>query len=251
MFMEELNKAIEYLKTKNQIKQELLYNFNTFRALMNITMPYDLSDDYYKWQDLILLNNLELKEITEVYDLKFNNQIALFKGDITTIKADVIVNACNEKLLGCFQPLHNCIDNAIHSHAGLQVRRDLIEVMKEQGNDEQNGKCKVTSGYNLPSKYIFHTVAPKCFYGVSKQAAEDLKNCYLSCLQKADEMNLQSIVFCSIATGIYKYPIKKASKVAISTVKEYLKNTNSKLKVVFNLYSLENYKIYERELNEN
>ena len=218
---------------------------------MNITMPYDLSDDYYKWQDLILLNNLELKEITEVYDLKFNNQIALFKGDITTIKADAIVNACNEKLLGCFQPLHNCIDNAIHSHAGLQVRRDLIKVMKEQGNDEQNGKCKVTSGYNLPSKYIFHTVAPKCFYGVSKQAAEDLKNCYLSCLQKADEMNLQSIVFCSIATGIYKYPIKKASKVAISTVKEYLKNTNSKLKVVFNLYSLEDYKIYERELNEN
>lgn len=152
--MEELIKAINYLKDKNEIKQNLPYEFNSFRALMNITMPYDLGDDYYKCQDAIIQAESKKKNIIDVNTLSFNNQIALFKGDITTIKADTIVNACNEKLLGCFQPLHGCIDNAIHSYAGLQVRRDLIKVMQAQGHDEENGKCKVTSGYNLPSKHI-------------------------------------------------------------------------------------------------
>ena len=144
----------------------------------------------------------------------------MYKGDITLIKADAIVNACNNKLLGCFVPGHHCIDNAIHSFAGLEVRRDLMKVMEEQGRDEPNGRCKVTKAYNLPSKYILHTVGP--VYSGSKQDNIDLESCYLSCLATADKMNLKSVVFCSLSTGIFGFPIEKASEIAIRTVKKYL-----------------------------
>ena len=245
--MHNLNWCIDYLKEYNQISQNLEYNWPTLRALLNITMPYNLSDEFYNKQDEVLKELLSQKEIFDVATL--NNGISLYKGDITLIKADTIVNACNSKLLGCFVPGHHCIDNAIHSFAGLQVRRDLMKVMEEQGHDEKNGDCKVTKAYNLPSKYIFHTVGP--VYSGSKQDILDLKSCYLSCLKVADEMKLDSIVFCSLSTGLFSFPIEKASVIAIRTVKKYLEEENKNIKkVIFNLFSDGDYDVYNRKIKE-
>ena len=151
--------CIEYLKKYNGIDAlPDMPDEALFRALQNITMPYALSEEFYQKQDAVLQEILSRKDITNVAD--FPDGISLWKGDITLLKADAIVNACNNKMLGCFVPGHHCIDNAIHSFAGLQVRRDMMKVMEAQGHDEPNGDCKVTPSYNLPSKYIFHTVGP-------------------------------------------------------------------------------------------
>lgn len=245
--MSNLKWCIDYLKEYNNIKQNLPYNWSSLRALLNTTMPYDLSEEFYLEQDNVLQEMLSQKEIFDVS--KLNEGISLYKGDITLIKADAIVNACNNKLLGCFVPGHHCIDNAIHSFAGLEVRRDLMKVMEEQGYDEPNGKCKVTKGYNLSSKYIFHTVGP--IYSGLSQDDIDLKNCYLSCLKKADEMNLESLVFCSLSTGLFGFPIEKASKIAIKTVRSYLEKENKNIKkVIFNVFSDGDYDVYNRNLKE-
>ena len=246
--MDDLKWCINYLKEYNHINTLLdVDDFNTLRSLMNITMPYDLSDEYYKRQDNILKVLLSKKEIIDISS--FKDGISLYKGDITLVKADAIVNACNNKMLGCFVPGHHCIDNAIHSFAGLQVRRDMINIMDAQGHDEPNGDCKVTKAYNLPSKYIFHTVGP--IYSGIKQDEIDLRNCYLSCLKKADEMKLESIVFCSLSTGIYGFPIEKASYIAINTVKEYLENDNKNIKkVIFNLFSGGDFDVYNRKIKD-
>ena len=242
-----LNWCIDYLKDYNHISQNLKYDWTTLRALLNVTMPYNLSDEFYDKQDEVIKEIISKKEIFDVATL--NNGISLYKGDITLIKADAIVNACNNKLLGCFVPGHHCIDNAIHSFAGLEVRRDLMKVMEEQGHDEENGKCKVTKAYNLPSKYIFHTVGP--VYSGSKQDALDLESCYLSCLKEADKMKLDSIVFCSLSTGIFGFPIEKASEIAIRTVKKYLEKENKNIKkVIFNLFSDGDYGVYSRKIKE-
>ena len=245
--MSNLNWCIDYLKEYNHISQDLEYNWTTLRALLNITMPYNLSDEFYDKQDEVIKDIISKKEIFDVVTL--NNGISLYKGDITLIKADAIVNACNNKLLGCFVPGHHCIDNAIHSYAGLEVRRDLMEIMEKQGHDEENGKCKVTKAYNLSSKYIFNTVGP--IYSESKQDALDLESCYLSCLKKADDMKLDSIVFCSLSTGIFGYPIEKASEIAIRTVKKYLEHEKQNIKkVIFNVFSDGDYDVYDRKIKE-
>lgn len=240
---------IEYLSKQSGENFEHLTDKNDkIRALMNISIPENLSDEFYKKQDEYLQNLYLSKKVVSADDILKNNQISLFLGDITLIEADAIVNACNSKLLGCFAPLHYCIDNAIHSFGGLQIRRDLLPVMKQQNGFEPNGKCKVTKAYNLPCKFVFHTVGPISRGFVTKNMEVDLRNCYQSCLQKADEMKLKNIVFCSISTGVFGFPIEKASDIAINAVKTYLASTNSKLKVIFNLFSQKDYEIYEKKL---
>lgn len=245
--MSNLNWCIDYLKEYNHISQNLEYDWTTLRALLNITMPYNLSDEFYDRQDEVIKEIVAKKEIFNVDNV--DDGISLYKGDITLIKADAIVNACNNKLLGCFVPGHHCIDNAIHSFAGLEVRRDLMKIMEVQGHDEENGKCKVTKAYNLPSKYIFHTVGP--IYSGLKQDNIDLESCYLSCLKMADKMELNSIVFCSLSTGIFRFPIEKASDIAMRTVKKYLEKENKNIKrVIFNLFSDGDYDVYSRKIKE-
>lgn len=238
--------CIHYLKCYNKVYNVPLERPEAqLRALMNITMPVDLSEEFYARQDGVLSAYLAQKEITDVS--QFEDGISVNVGDITLIRADAIVNACNNKMLGCFVPGHVCIDNAIHSFAGLQVRRDMMAIMAAQGHDEPNGMCKVTPGYNLPSRYIFHTVGP--IYSGSRQDEIDLANCYLSCLKKADEMGLTSIVFCCIATGLYGFPGKKAADIAVRTVRQYIADSNRHLKkVVFDVFSEEDYDIYDRLL---
>lgn len=247
--MDLLKEGIEYLLKYNRIETEVnKYSFDLFRSLMNITMPNNLDDSFYSLQDRIIQSQRRGDIISTEKTQILAKNIYLYKGDITLLKVDAIVNACNNKMLGCFIPLHRCIDNAIHSYAGLQVRRDLIEVMNKQGHDEENGKVKVTLGYNLPSKYIFHTVGPMVFGSVSKRDISDLKNCYLSCLNKAVEMKLDSIAFPCISTGEYHFDNALASEIAYETVNEYL-NTYSKLdiKVVFVVFKDIDYYLYKEK----
>lgn len=227
--MDDLKWCIDYLSSINKKGLSSEYTFERFRALMNITMPINLSDEYYTRQDRVLADYFSDKKFYDVSES--GGDISILQADITLLNADGIVNACNSKMLGCFVPCHNCIDNAIHSFAGLQVRRDLMNIMKVQGCDEPCGKCKVTYGYNFHSKYIFHTVGP--IYRADKQNEIDLRNCYTSCLEKACQMNLKSLVFCSLSTGLYGYPIEKASKIAVDAVSSYLEGCEGKIKVVF------------------
>ncbi len=243
--MNELKWCIDYLKEYNHISRELPTSWSTFRALLNITMPLNLSKEFYKKQDIVLKEELSKKQVVNAFI--FPEGISLYKGDITLIKADAIVNACNSQMLGCFVPGHHCIDNAIHTYAGLQLRKELMDIMSKQGHEEPNGQVKVTIGYNLLSKYVFHTVGP-IYSGIHRDET-DLANCYYSCLRKADEMKLESIVFCSLSTGIFGFPIEKASKIAIKCVKSYMNSENKNIKkVVFDVFSESDYEVYDRNL---
>ena len=217
------------------------------RALMNVTMPFDLEEEYYERQGKVLGSILARKKITRAEDLpEIRRGISLWRGDITLLAAEAIVNAGNARLLGCFAPLHLCIDNAIHSFAGLEVRRDLMAMMAAQGGEEPNGSCKVTKAYNLPSKYIFHTVGP-IYSGIGKDLS-DLASCYRSCLEKAEEMGLESIAFCSISTGVFGFPIERAAEIAVKTVLSELSDKNNVKKVIFCVFSERDESVYARTL---
>ena len=246
--MRDIEWCIAYLKGINHIRElPDIDEWALFRALLNITMPIDLSEEFYRRQDAVLQGRLQNQRIIDIS--VFPMGIFLYKGDITLLKADAIVNACNSQMLGCFKPGHHCIDNAIHSFGGLEIRRDLMKVMDEQGHDEPNGQCKVSEGYNLPAKYVLHTVGP--VYSGRKQDDFDLANCYISCLQKADEMGLKNVVFCSLSTGIFGFPIEKACKIAIKNAKNYLKHESKNIeRVVFDVFSEEDYGTYARALKE-
>lgn len=232
------------------------------RALMNTQTPVHLSDEFYEIQDRILSEETENKTLIRDIDIKpisqnpneIDSKIALWQGDITCLQVDAIVNAANSQMLGCFIPLHNCIDNQIHSAAGFQLRMDCYRIMQEQGHEEANGKAKITSAYNLPSKYVIHTVGPAIAYGEEPNNREiaELENCYKSCLELADSHNLKSIAFCSISTGVFNFPKEQACELAIETVRNYLKNkpeTNLE-KIIFNTYSDEATEIYMEKLEK-
>ena len=230
------------------------------RALMNTQTPVQLSDEFYEIQDRILIDETNNKDLVSWEDIEtisqnpneIDSKIALWQGDITYLKADAIVNAANSQMLGCFIPLHNCIDNQIHSAAGFQLRMDCYKIMQNQGHEEANGNAKITSAYNLPSKYVIHTVGPAIPYGREPDENEirELESCYQSCLELADEHELKSIAFCSISTGVFNFPKDQASKLAIETVRNYLKNNpNTNIeKIIFNTFSDEATEIYRKNL---
>ena len=217
-----------------------------FRALCNIRPPMPVSAEFLSLQNEYLTERKNKRGIIDVNSFLYAGGVSLFKGDITSLNADAIVNAANSAMLGCFHPLHNCIDNAIHSAAGVQVRLDCNDIMK--GNEAENGKVIVTKAYNLPSKFIFHTVGPIANGRVTKRNEQDLENCYLNCLHKADETGLKSIAFCCISTGVFGYPKEEAAKLAVKTVKNYLAKSGGNLKIIFNVFTEADYEIYKRIL---
>lgn len=248
--MDKLEQGIKYLLAYNRINTEIdAYSFDAFRALMNITIPDKLDGSFFLLQDSIIKDEYKKKTLVSLNEIeKLSKNIYLYKGDITLLKVEAIVNACNSKLLGCFIPLHRCIDNAIHSYAGLQVRRDLMIVMDKQNHDEENGLVKVTSGYNLPAKYIYHTVGPIIYGSETKNDILDLQNCYLSCLNKAKEMKLHTLAFPCISTGEYHFSNALASKIAYETVSDFLKNNlELDLKVVFVTFKDIDYSLYKEK----
>lgn len=162
--------------------------------------------------------------------------MVLWQGDITTLKADAIVNAANSALLGCFQPLHSCIDNLIHSRSGIQLRMACDRLMREQGHEEEVGKAKITPAFNLPARYVLHTVGPAVYGRVTERDCGLLASCYRSCLELAVENGCKSIAFCCISTGVFHFPNRKAAETAVTAVRDYLAGDCSIEKVIFNVY---------------
>jgi len=253
---EQLDYLINYLIDERgeniDIPNDYQSKRNLLRALMNIRLPDEISDEFLKVQDEFLTAETLSKNLTSVEDIgEVKGKLYLWQGDIATLKVDAIVNAANSKLLGCFIPLHNCIDNVIHSAAGLQLRRDCNSIMKVQGADEDVGKAKITSAYNLPSDYVIHTVGPAIPHG-AEPSVEDMKklaSCYESCLDIAGANGLNSIAFCCISTGVFNFPQDLACKIAVKTVEEYLDSHETTLNhVVFNVFVDDDYLIYKKEL---
>ncbi|MDE6584910.1 MAG: protein-ADP-ribose hydrolase [Anaeroplasmataceae bacterium] len=230
---------------KDQLSQEIV-----LRGLMNLRMPKKASDVFLEIQDAYLQERLKEKGITDIKDLRpIKDGLYLWKGDITTLKCDAIVNAANSQLLGCFIPNHRCIDNAIHTFAGVKLREECAHLMNSLGREADTGEAFLTNAYNLPSKYIIHTVGPIVGYILTEQNKRDLERCYLSCLKLAESKHLESIAFCCISTGEFHFPNDEAAKIAIHTVLKYKEEIGSKIKVIFNVFKEIDYDIYKRLLN--
>ena len=220
------------------------------RAMMNVWMPAPIDEEYKRIEGEYLRQDIADRGVTRLDDLSpIQGDLYLWQGDITTLECDAIVNAANSQMLGCFVPLHNCIDNCIHSAAGLSLRYRCYEIMREQGHEEPTGQAKITPGYNLPCQYVLHTVGPIVSGRLTEEHCELLKSCYLSCLQLAEENGCESIAFCCISTGVFGFPQHKAAQIAVSTVKEYKKTTGSDTKVIFNVFKDDDLMIYRSLLN--
>jgi O-acetyl-ADP-ribose deacetylase (regulator of RNase III) len=245
---------IEYLFGENdryngvQIPSDSKEQFNLYRSLVNVRMPAPISEEYLQIEDEFLKEETAQKGITPITALNFKNDISIWQGDITTLECDAIVNAANSKLLGCFCPCHACIDNCIHTFAGVRLRLKCNEIMENQLFDEPTGKAKITPAYNLPCKYVLHTVGPIVYGELTEKHEELLAFCYEECLKCADENGLKSIAFCCISTGEFHFPNDKAAEIAVKTVKDYKAKTDSNIKVVFNVFKDKDRKIYEQLL---
>ena len=221
------------------------------RSLMNVRLPAPLPDRYIEIESEYLKEETESKGITRLADLSpAQAGLYLWQGDITTLECDAIVNAANSQMLGCFQPLHTCIDNCIHTFAGLRLRNRCAEIMREQGHEEPTGQVKITPAYNLPCEYVIHTVGPIVRGRLSGQHEELLASCYRSCLALAEENGIGSLAFCCISTGVFGFPQRRAAQIAVQTVREYLKNAHRTIEVIFNVFKDEDYKIYRELLGE-
>ena len=231
------------------VPQEEQVQKHLLRALFNVRMPKTASEEFLKIQDEYLWEEIRQKGVTDPADLTpLQPDIYLWQGDITTLKCDAVVNAANSQMLGCFCPNHGCIDNAIHTFAGIQLRLACAELMKKQGHEEPTGQAKITLAFNLPCRYVLHTVGPIVNGRLTERDCTLLRSCYRSCLALADEKHLGSIAFCCISTGEFHFPNEKAAELAIRTVKKYKAETKSGIKVIFDVWKNKDYEIYSRLL---
>ena len=221
------------------------------RSLMNVREPKIIDDSFLKIQDEYLTeenNSVGITEVNQLPSIHQDSRIILWQGDITALRVDAIVNAANSQMCGCFHPLHNCVDNIIHSKSGIQLRLKCAELMQKQGHEEPTGCAKITPAYNLPCKYVIHTVGPIVQGSLTREDEEQLKSCYRSCLQLAEENGVESIAFCCISTGVFMFPNERAAEIAIETVKGYLKEHNDIKKVIFNVFKDMDFEIYRNLL---
>lgn len=222
------------------------------RGLMNVRPSRPLSAAFLAEQDELLRAERDERGVVDPMTLPtcaLDGRIALWQGDICRLSAGAIVNAANSELLGCFVPCHGCIDNAIHSAAGLELREECARIIAEQGTPEPAGGAKVTLGYNLPAAHVIHTVGPICRGGVPTEGERaTLASCYESCLDAAAGLRLGSIAFCCISTGVFGYPRRAAAEVAVAAVRAWLDRAGSGMRVVFDVFDEEDHDIYERLL---
>ena len=219
------------------------------RGLMNIRAPQCIDADFLKTQDEYLQGETAAKGITDVADLTpIQPGLYLWQGDITTLKCDAIVNAANSGMTGCYIPNHRCIDNAIHTYAGVELRLACAELIEQQGYPEPIGQAKITPAFNLPCRYVLHTVGPIIDGRVTQRDRELLASCYRSCLELAAENKLESVAFCCISTGEFHFPNEQAAQIVVRTVKEFLKKQTSVKKVIFNVFKDLDKAIYEKLL---
>ena len=219
------------------------------RALMNVRMPGELSEEFLQIQDAYLAEENAGRGIVTLAEIQeLSTDLYLWKGDITRLQVGAIVNAANSGMTGCYQPCHNCIDNCIHTYAGIELRNYCNDIMQRQGYAEPTGQAKITPAFNLPCDYVIHTVGPIVRGKLTVEHESLLMSCYESCLRIAEENNLESIAFCCISTGVFMFPNERAAELAIQTVKQYKDRTKSKIKVIFNVFKEEDERIYRRFL---
>lgn len=252
--LNEPNSPSEYRKIELPPQDDEAAQKDLLRSLMNVRPPRPVSDEFLKIQDEYLTERNKERGITDVATLKnvpLNERLFLWQGDITTLNADAIVNAANSALLGCFAPLHACIDNCIHTFAGVQLRLACNGIMQKQGSPEKTGSAKITPAFNLPSKFVLHTVGPIIRSAVTERDKIQLASCYTSCLNLAAKNALESVAFCCISTGVFRFPQKLAAQIAVKTVIRWLdENKNSTVKkVIFNVFGNKDLEIY-REILE-
>lgn len=268
--MEKLDFLIEYLLEENNeinIKNIPTYTEEKrklYRSLCNIRQAKSILDEYIKVENEYLQEELKNKNITNINDietidkqfkesnLKMKDKICLWQGDITILKIEAIVNAANSQGLGCFIPCHKCIDNQINTFAGVNLRLECNSIMKNKNYNLETGKAIITNAYNLPSEKVIHTVGPIIYENVTEQKEQELKECYINSLKLAIENNIKTIAFPCISTGEFRFPKKKACQIAITSVNEFLEENADKFdKVVFNVFSREDFEIYEQFIREN
>mgnify|MGYP002507932609 FL=1 len=219
------------------------------RGLMNIRLPRQVGEEFLKIQDEYLQEEIRRKGITETDSLiPVQEEMYLWQGDITTLRCDAIVNAANSQMLGCFCPNHGCIDNAIHTFSGIQLREACAKLMEEQGQEEKTGEAKITPAFNLPCNYVIHTVGPIVGWRLTENDKKLLASCYRSCLELAEKHGVRSIAFCCISTGEFHFPNDKAAEIAVRTVKEYKRQTGSRIEVIFNVFKDLDKEIYRKLL---
>ena len=224
-------------------KQRLL------RSLLNLRPPVPAGEDFLKVQDAYLQARLQERGVTNWKDLTpVQPGLYLWQGDITTLAVDAIVNAANSALLGCFVPCHGCIDNAIHTYAGVQLRLACAGQMRRQGHEEPTGQAKITPAFNLPCRYVLHTVGPIVRGAPTPRDRALLAACYRSCLDRAAEYGLHSVAFCCISTGEFHFPRELAAETAIGTVREWQRQNPNRMEVIFNVFQDSDYEIYRRLL---
>lgn len=219
------------------------------RGLMNIRAPQRTDAEFLKTQDAYLQGETAAKGITDIAGLTpIQPGLYLWQGDITTLKCDAIVNAANSGMTGCYIPNHRCIDNAIHTYAGVELRLACAELMEQQGHPEPTGQAKITPAFNLPCRYVLHTVGPIIDGRVTKEDKELLASCYRSCLELAAENGLESVAFCCISTGEFHFPNEQAAQIAVETVNRFMNRKTSVKKVIFNVFKDLDKAIYEKQL---
>lgn len=236
---------------KQEIPQDAQRQRILLRGLMNVRAPKEADEKFLRVQDAYLLQEIEDGGVTELADLMpLCGELYLWQGDITRLRCDAIVNAANSGMTGCYVPNHACIDNCIHTYAGVQLRLECAELMRRQGHEEPTGQAKITGAYNLPCKYVLHTVGPVITGHVTAEDERLLASCYRSCLALAEKNGAASIAFCCISTGVFHFPNECAAEIAVQTVRAYKAETGSKIKVIFNVFKDTDYEIYRRLLTE-
>lgn len=219
------------------------------RALMNVRAPKACDPEFLEMQDAYLTDETAQKGITDIQDLTpVQDGLYVWQGDITALRCDAIVNAANSGLTGCYIPNHSCIDNCIHTFAGVQLRLACAELMEQQGHEEPTGLAKITPAFNLPCKYVLHTVGPIIQSQVTEKDRQLLASCYRSCLELAAAHELESVAFCCISTGVFHFPNEQAAAIAVNTVQQFLQTKTSVRKVIFNVFKDVDKEIYERLL---
>lgn len=249
-------KLIKYLLNENPEYRKIRIpssgneQFRLYRSLVNVRSADEISAEYLAAEDEYLRQKTAEKGITDIADLSpIEDNIYLWCGDITTLKCGAIVNAANSGMTGCYQPCHKCIDNCIHTFAGIRLRLECAGIMEKQGYPEPTGQAKITLAYNLPCDYVIHTVGPIVSGKLTAEHCRLLESCYRSCLEIAVQNGIDSIAFCCISTGVFGFPKQEAAEIAVNTVRGFLKSHG--IKVIFNVFGCEDYDIYRKILGEN
>ena len=254
--MSRLDNLITYLLSERndlgriEIPENEQDKFRLYRSLVNIRPACEADESFLKAEDEYLAELTASKGITDIADLSpIENGIYLWQGDITTLKCGAIVNAANSGMTGCWQPCHSCIDNCIHTFAGVRLRYECDRIMQKQGHEEPTGKAKITQAYNLPCDYVIHTVGPIVQGQLTDEHCRLLESSYLSCLELAVQNGIDSIAFCCISTGVFGFPQREAAEIAVRTVRDFRKT--HAIKVIFNVFKEDDYEIYKELLGRN